>query len=179
MTYNFDDILSEIQINVYTSLGLTVNGTKGGLLLGQSHENGGIPVLIKIAEGYKYYAEFEGDEYLINTQCYNTHADRLKLLNQPHSDKYFDFYKSLDLANITTINCKSDSYLTKSKFLLLDSNSKYFVVNKYSTLRHSDLLERLNSEQLKEENQFDLQPDKPIKSKNLSIFQKLKVFLKL
>jgi len=136
---------SHERVELYTSLGLTVEGTGGGLLLGQPHSNDGIPVLVKYAEGYRYEAEFEGQEYFLNPAATKIHFDKLHQINQSATDKLLGLEQPSDLSGITVLDCNSPDSTYKSKFLLMDARSTQYVINKHSTWRHLQTLEELNA----------------------------------
>lgn len=145
MIFYYEQFFSNEKVAEYTSLGLTIDGTKGGLLLGQPHSNGGIKFLMRYADGYRLMGEFEGQEYLLNpgaTQCYR---DNLKQLNQYNKDILLGLSEPTEFDGITIIDCRTNDKLFKSKIVLLDARSSQYIINKYSTRRHLKTLEELNS----------------------------------
>jgi hypothetical protein len=145
MTYFYKQFFSFDLVDKYTSMGLTADGTKGGLLLGPSHADGGINVLIKYAEGYRVMANFEGQEYLLNPGASQHFSGRLHDLNQHDIDLLLRPEQPSDLTGITTIDCFTDNtHFLKSKFLLIDARGDHFIINKYSTWRHLYTFEQLN-----------------------------------
>ena len=145
MTFIYKQFYDFNSVERYISMGLAIDGTKGGLLLGHPHSNGGIPVLIKYAEGYRLMAEFEGQEYLLNPGVSKDLTDKLRLINKHDSDIQLGLKQPTDLSGITTIDCFTDSDIYTSKFLLIDSRGKQFLINKYSTWRHLKTLEDINN----------------------------------
>lgn len=144
MTYFYKQFFSFQTIDTYTSLGLTADGTKGGLLLGQSHADGGINILIKYSDGYRLMANVEGQEYFLNPGATGHFSGRLHDINNHDTDKLLGLRQPSDLTGVTTIDCFSDDTFFKSKFLLIDARGEHFIVNKYSTWRHLDTLEEMN-----------------------------------
>ena len=131
MTFYYKEFFSDRIVEEYTEQGLTVDGTKGGLLLGHPHTNDGIPVLMRYSDGYRLIAEFEGEEYFLNPGATQHFEKDLVKLNNADEDKLLDIQP--DLSNITTINCFTDSELFKSKFILVDARGSQYIINKYST----------------------------------------------
>jgi hypothetical protein len=144
MTFFYKQFFSFKTVETYTACGLTADGTKGGLLLGQSHVDGGINVLIKYADGYRLMANVEGQEYFLNPGATEQFSGKLHDINKHNTDKFLGLKPPSDITGITTIDCFSDDTFLKSKFLLIDARGEHFIVNKYSTWRHLDTLEEIN-----------------------------------
>ncbi len=148
MTFIYRQFYDFNSVERYISMGLAIDGTKGGLLLGHPHSNGGIPVLIKYADGYRLMAEFEGQEYFLNPGASNNFTNKLFEINQSKTDKLLGLKQPTDLSGITVIDCFTDSDVYISKFLLIDARGSQFIVNKYSTWKNLRTLEELNNEVL-------------------------------
>lgn len=126
-------------------MGLTIDGTKGGFLIGQPHSNDGIPVLTKFSDGYRLTSEFEGQEYLLNPGATQEFRNHLDSINQFDLDKLTISKPKEDITNVTILNCKTDSPHFKSKMLLLDARGSQYVINRYSTWKNYKKLEEMNN----------------------------------
>ncbi|QCR23765.1 hypothetical protein [Pontibacter sp. SGAir0037] len=127
--------------------GDAVDGTKGGLLIGRSHEEGGIPILMRYNDAYKVVAEIEGQEYIFNAAASAHFRERLKILNNPSYDGQWTTIGETIPDHVTKIDCtiNPNTYSQfETKYLVLDGRHTYFVINKYSTWRHMELLDQLN-----------------------------------
>lgn len=144
MTFYYKEFFSDKIVQEYTEQGLTVDGTKGGLLLGQPHSNDGIPVLMRYSDGYRLIAEFEGDEYFLNPGATQYFEKDLIVLNDSDKDELLNLTLQSDLSKVTTINCFTDSEFFKSKFILTDARGSQYIINKHSTKRHLHRLEEMN-----------------------------------
>jgi hypothetical protein len=127
-----------------TSLNLTVDGNEGGLVLGNSHENGGIFMLARYSDGYRIIGEMEGYEYLVNTGATKHFNNRLLTINNSDRDKLFGFSADLFTPSSTVLDCSTDNASFKSKFILLDGRGGMSIVNKHSTLLYLSELEEMN-----------------------------------
>lgn len=70
-----------------------VDGTFGGLILGNYHSDGGIKVIrqYKKEELYEIIAEFEGWEYIMNPLATNKEREYLTILNSEFANTKKDF----------------------------------------------------------------------------------------
>jgi hypothetical protein len=145
------------EIEKYKSLGLTVDGTKGGLLLGNSHENGGIQMLFKYSDGYRLRGEVEGKEYLVNSEASKLFASELRYISNIKRDEPIFMNREVDLTNITIIDCRVNNVTFSSKFLLVDEHDSWHIINMYSTIGHLHRLENINRNYIKlfEKEKFD------------------------
>jgi hypothetical protein len=144
MHFYYKEFFDFDTIDLMTQQGLTVDGTGGGFLLGEPHSNNGIPVLVKYLDGYRFMAEFEGQEYLLNPGATGQFIDRLYKINNPEQDEKLNLQEPDNFEGITTIDCRIINLKCKSKLLLLDARGSQFVINKYSTWKNISLLEEMN-----------------------------------
>ncbi|WP_299761350.1 hypothetical protein [uncultured Dokdonia sp.] len=150
-----------------------VNGSKGGLLLGPSHEEGGIIILVKYGDYYSLYGEAEGYEYIISPDLIDIALldYQFELINDRLRDISFNFNGEEDLSKITTIDAKltitSNKY--KSKYVLLD-NRRFAIINKNSTKRYLREIECINNNQ---EIEYDRETDNIIYSEEKGILSRL------
>jgi len=73
MFYYFQQLFTFQQIDKLYKEDAIVDARKGGLLLGPSHDDGGIYFLFEYRDGFRLYGEVEGFEYIMNrdsaTKC--------------------------------------------------------------------------------------------------------------
>ena len=144
MSFYNNQLFSFESVNEFTSQNLTIDGTKGGLLLGPSHKDGGITLLLKYKDGYRTVAELEGLEYVLNPIATIKNLSELKKINEYDFDnKILSLSVPQDLA-LTKLDCFTQNKKFKSKFLLADARGGQFVINKYSTHLNLQQLEYLN-----------------------------------
>lgn len=120
-----------------------VDARNGGLLLGQSHDEGGIFLLYEFTDGFRLYGEVEGFEYLVNRFCSKEISDTIQNLNSIDINLYDSFEPYNFNDSITTINATSPNLnIYKAKYIIMDSGMA--IVNKVSTKNHLDKLDMLN-----------------------------------
>ena len=177
MTFHDNQFFSFEEIEKYKSLGLTVDGTKGGLLLGNLHADDGIQMLFKHSDGYRLRGEVEGGEYFINSEAAKLFDRELKYINNIERDEPIFSAKKVDLNCITILDCRVDNETFKSKFLLVDKFDFWFIINIYSTIGHLYRLENINTnyKKLYEQEQFQKEASKHFWKRNekKSFFKRL------
>ncbi|MFI0431218.1 hypothetical protein [Mariniflexile sp. HMF6888] len=124
-----------------------IDGTPGGLILGNSHSDGGIKVIRQYQkeELYEVIAEFEGWEYILNPLATTKEIDYLTKLNSEFAGKKDEFIE-YDIPNgINIINTKPlfENIKETNKLILLDQWSQ-FIINKHSTKKYLIELDELN-----------------------------------
>ncbi|WP_119789401.1 hypothetical protein [Flavobacterium anhuiense] len=135
------------EVEGFKKLNVAIDGSHGGMLLGNYHSNGGIPVLKKCddAEMYQFSAEFEGWEYLLCAKAVENNIEYLTKINLEFNGAIdgFDEYRFPE--NVTKINTflDSENTLLNSKFLILGVGN-FFIVNKFSTKKYIKELDVLN-----------------------------------
>jgi hypothetical protein len=167
MTFHDNQFFSFEEIEKYKSLGLTVDGTKGGLLLGNLHKDDGIQMLFKHSDGYRLKGEVEGGEYLVNSEAAKLFNWELKYINNIERDEPIFSKRKVDLNNITILDCRIGNETFKSKLLLVDKFDFWCIINMYSTIGHLYRLENINYnfEKLFEKEEFDREAFKHITSR--------------
>ncbi|TMM29655.1 hypothetical protein FDT66_11115 [Polaribacter aestuariivivens] len=124
------------EFDILKKKNLVFDGTKGGLILGNSHLNGGIHLInFTNNQTVKYFGEIEGWEYL--TSPYNgfdiDNFEKFKYINEGtrntnrHIKTEFripENCKVLDLRNI------------KVPFLLIDNDEQQAIINRFATKKH-------------------------------------------
>lgn len=114
-----------------------IDAQKGGLVLGNSHAQGGIQMIQKDSHGYRIVGEMEGYEYLINPTSLKKCNLEIQLLNIETS-RDFSYNPTYQIPDsITTIN------VSTNQILLLSSDSQY-IVNATATEKHLHRLETIN-----------------------------------
>ncbi|GAB3180410.1 hypothetical protein [Telluribacter humicola] len=134
------------------SEGLIVDGYFGGLIIGNSHEIGGIPILSHAeGESYELVAEMEGFEFLMNVVASSKYHERITEINNELAEikanisiemlwnNLGEQYPELKIVN-TLIEDKTTIF--KSKFVLI--HGQQFIVNKYSSLMYYEELYKMN-----------------------------------
>jgi hypothetical protein len=131
------------QVEDFLEYGYAVDGSEGGIILGESHNNGGVKVLFEYDDGYRLVAEVEGGEYILNGGSSCEFFEWLIHVNNPKQDK--GKYEPIVDAKHNVIDCRPNVVGGLQKFLVFDIRVRHFIVNKYSTSRHIEILNRLNS----------------------------------
>lgn len=114
----------------------------GGLILGNSHIDGGINFVFETPEGYRLMGEIEGDEYILSNQATIDNQNRLMEINNRERDfneKIID--SSLD-KSIRIIDARIN--FRRSKYILLQPNIS--IINKYSTQKFIEELNLINNQ---------------------------------
>ncbi|MDI9870607.1 hypothetical protein [Flectobacillus roseus] len=115
-----------------------INGSEGGLVMGKSHNDGGIPVIQKTPDGYQILVEVEGYEYIVN----------------PISSAKFDFLLSQINDSIQPENDTVETYMfdtfikvidtTNSPVMLIDY-ANHFVINRVATKHNLLRINQINN----------------------------------
>jgi len=85
------DIINKFDVDFGLKNSLFFDITRGGLLNGSSHENGGIKAIVFNEELEMYYiAEFEGKEFAVNYDSYNNNSSKINSINQIINLMLFD-----------------------------------------------------------------------------------------
>lgn len=115
---------------------LIVEGVDGGLILGNFHSEGGIPVIRNSHENeYEIIAEVEGYEYFMNPFLTHEELNIVENINKMHHTQEINRYSVP--SNIKLINAQGDAVI------LLGEGSQ-FIVNKYATFKNLEFLDELN-----------------------------------
>ena len=114
-------------------LGLIFNGIEGGLVLGNSHQKGGIHLLQpKTETTFEYIAEMEGWEYLTHFKTASKYRNELAEINErtkPISKYIKTTFKIPE-------TCKIIDTTEKEIAFILISNYNQFIVNRFATKKH-------------------------------------------
>jgi hypothetical protein len=124
-----------------------VDGTRGGLILGNLHSEGGIKVIRQYQneELYEVIAEFEGWEYILNPYATYKECELLTKINSEFVGFKETFREYEIPTDIDILDTRATSGEGKdlNKLILLGEYSQ-FIINKHSTKKHLHLLNELN-----------------------------------
>ena len=120
--------------------GILLDGRRGGLVLGPSHEEGNIFLLYEKQAGkYEILGTMEGGEYLLSHEAYRTFKDRIDEINSWEFPTAFP--GKIEISKKTLIiNAFGKS---SEKVILIDRRGQ-FIVNKFAVGRYLAEIEALN-----------------------------------
>lgn len=127
------------QMEEYLNKGRAINANMGGLILGRSHDDGGIYFWVKKGDYYILEGEVEGYEYILNFGATNFFTESTKRFHQSENHKH-NFEEYLPSSNIKTLDTRNDP---EPKFLLFDYNS-FSIINKHSTRGYLNSIDQMN-----------------------------------
>lgn len=138
----YQELLSQNFIQNLIINGDFIDGRNGGLVLGNSHDEGGIIFLFEFPEGFRVFGEIEGYEYIINRDSAEKHRAKLGEINNRKRDLngYFKEYKMSKSIKVIDARMKNNQY----KYLLLDVRGGFAIINKHSTRIHLDEIDFIN-----------------------------------
>lgn len=141
-------LITQAELQPLFDLGVIINGSGGGLLLGNSHSEGGIKVIRRYDDNlYEVVAELEGWEYIICAEGTYRDEEFLKTINGEFDGRSDNFteYKIPD--NITVIDTRPsvENYYAINKILIFGEYA-HFIINKNSTKKYLKELDVLNSQ---------------------------------
>ena len=139
----FKELLTNEYIDKLITEGNIIDGRKGGLLLGDSHDCGGIKFLYKFPEGYRVFGEVEGFEFIVNRDSAVIFRELMGEFNNIERDKEFPFVKYEIPKDVKIINAKTDKL--DSRYIILDIRGGYSIINKHSTKIFLTELNRINN----------------------------------
>ena len=142
---NKGDFLEFDDIEIGLKNGLIEDITNGGFWIGNSHEKGGIKVIIYDEDNGKYLlVEFEGKEFVVNPKSSKKSLQRLLQINIPSNQ--FKRERNRIINQQYSANLK-----TQKKRIINCGNKIYyapytFVVNVVSTAKYFDELIEINNQ---------------------------------
>lgn len=138
----FKELLSEEFIQDLIKHGDFIDGRSGGLILGNSHLNGGVIFLYQFPEGFRVFGEVEGYEYIINRDSSEIHRNEIRNINNHDRDYHNTFieYKKPKKIKIIDARMKNNRY----KYLLLDSRGGFAIINRHSTKLYLERIDLIN-----------------------------------
>lgn len=142
MAYYYKQLLTTYEVSQLLKHNCLTDASQGGLIVGPSHEDGGVFMLYLYPEGFRIIGEAEGYEYLVHADASKKFHDQITLMNQP-LDEEFSEYKIED--HISIINAKSDyPDIYHSKFIICDFRGGFSIINRRGTKKHLIELEAIN-----------------------------------
>ena len=123
----------ENEVHKLIDLGLIFNGTEGGLVLGNSHQKGGIHLLQpKSEKTFKYVGEMEGWEYLTHFKASSKHRNEFTEINE----RTKPISKYIKTKFKVPENCKVIDTTEKEIAFVLVSNYNQHIINRFATKKH-------------------------------------------
>lgn len=123
----------------YISEDRAIDATLGGLILGRTHDEGGIYFWTKQGDYYSLEGEVEGFEYILNFGATSFFKESSKRFHQSKKHKQ-NFEEYLPLPHIKVLDTRHD---IEPKFLLLDDN-EFSIINKHSTKGYLNTIDEMN-----------------------------------
>lgn len=126
---------------------LVADPQNGGLVLGPSHDDGGIQIFCKHGDEYKWIGEMEGYEYLVSTYSTHKYHEKIKAVNDSQLG-YHPFFEPYEVPyRIATIDCNPVKVGGESVTKWIDfSGLDLWIVNKIVTQKHLHWLNEINQE---------------------------------
>ena len=124
----------------YKDKGWAIEATKGGLVIGRSHDEGGIYIWVLRDTHYVLEAEVEGYEYILNLGATHYFKDMSHTFHRYYEHKKMGFVPYDPSLNIMTLDTRNSM---EPKYLLFDTGG-FSVVNKYSTRGYLQTLDIMN-----------------------------------
>ena len=141
--YYYQQRISLREIKRLHEQNLIIDAKDGGLLLGPSHKEGGILFLFEYQDCFRVFGEVEGYEYIVNKEQVMKYQSIIHDINKYYTPlEKFEEY--LPDSNITIIDAKHPIYKNRSKFIILDVNGGFSIINKYATQKYLNTLEKIN-----------------------------------
>lgn len=102
MKHFYKEVLSSDYMQAVADRGDFIDAQKGGLLLGNSHDFGGVYMVYSCPNGFMVMGEVEGWEYFLNREISIKYRERLSFINDYYRDKldFFEEYTPPDKTNL-------------------------------------------------------------------------------
>ena len=140
--------LTDFALKYLLNYELIVDGASGGLIVGNSHADGGIKGIHKNEFGrYEITAEVEGYEYLLNPLATKSNTEYTKELNESHKHEIGNFvpYDIPDNIKILDARPKMISGFEHQRLIIFSAMPQQ-VLNKVSSKNYLEELDKLNKE---------------------------------
>ena len=125
--------------------GFIMDGTSGGLVIGPSHEEGGIQYLSSFGDHFKIMGELEGYEYIFNIATAALIRNIFSELNNRQRDFSPTFQAFIPEKHHTIIDARlSGNEKYRSKFIFIENRMSQAIINKYSVAKNLEYLDKLN-----------------------------------
>lgn len=136
------------ELHFLISNNLIIEGVKGGLIIGPSHLEGGISIIMNDSKNDFYtILEVEGWEYLLNPFSTDKNLEELENINSEYSERLNEFYEYTLPENISILNCTPKTINGKFfKPVIPFGRNAQMIINKVSTQRYLDKIDKINSE---------------------------------
>lgn len=121
--------------------GLAIRADDGGLILGPSHNDGGIKFLVKTEDKYLLEGELEGYEYILNLGATFDCGDFFTILNNHIEHSILGFQDYEPTLHIRNLDCRG---ILKPKYLVFEQGG-FGIVNKFSTQGYLTSLDQINN----------------------------------
>ena len=128
-------------MNGFVECGLAIDATFGGLVIGRSHEEGGILIWVKRDTHYVLEAEMEGYEFILNAGANYYFSKSMKTFHKYELHKTTTFEEYVPNDKITVLDTRTND---EPKYLLFESGG-FAVINKYSTKGFLESLNKMNN----------------------------------
>jgi hypothetical protein len=127
--------------------GLVIDGTKGGLIVGPSHEEGGVLVVREYLDKILVVAELEGYEYFINAKASKQYYSEIEKINSAYEQRvdYVKFASYKIPATIRVIDVQHKKVDGKSERPLLLMRQDQWCVNRLSSKEYLKQLDQMNN----------------------------------
>lgn len=140
--HSYKELLSNEFINGLIKNNDFIDGRSGGLVLGNSHKNGGVIFLYQFPEGFRVFGEVEGFEYVLSKESTDKHRSILEHIGDFDRDFTPEFAPYEIPNDIKIIDARKNE--NESKYILLDTRGGFAIINKYSTKIHLTKIDFLN-----------------------------------
>lgn len=134
-------IYSQHEVNILIEKELAVDGSKGGLILGRSHKEGGVPVIKWNGVEYERNIEVEGYEYLFSSWSSHLYLSHLGRLNTSVQESIFKPFRSYTIPSDTSL---IDARLESDTKAIIIGLFKTFIVRRSATKKYLKTLDLIN-----------------------------------
>jgi hypothetical protein len=127
------------EMNEFIKKKQAIDATYGGLVLGNSHDEGGIYFWVKRGDYYVLEGELEGFEFILNLGANDYFKKATERFHQPELHKN-DYTKYIPSKEIKLLDTRKLNY---PNYLLFESGG-FAIINKYSTKGYLKTLDKMN-----------------------------------
>lgn len=137
--------LTEFQVISYGKMWGLFDGTRGGLVLGKRHSEGGIRGIreSEVEKEYDVVFEMEGGEYLMNAMATIKYKKRLEEINAYRQEEPEISDERIQSLHRCMDNRDSDGLIIISKY-------PHYIVNRNATAKYLEELDKMNQDALEE-----------------------------
>lgn len=145
MYHYFDQKFSNETVTDLLATGHAVDGAAGGLILGRSHDEGGIYFLKNLGDCYRLIGEVEGYEYILNIAASYLVRNSFKDINDRKRDWQEPFAEYIPADSTRVIDTRLPiGSLYEAKYILFEGRGQQAIINKHSSLVYLRQLDELN-----------------------------------